>query len=44
MRTRETLELVGPAFATSTVLLEDALYTASSDELLARCPRPAGTS
>jgi phosphohistidine phosphatase len=30
------LELVRPAFGASTVALEDALYAASSDELLAR--------
>ena len=36
VRTREKLELVRPALPTSTVLLEDGLYAASSDELLAR--------
>jgi phosphohistidine phosphatase len=36
VRTRETLELVRPALATSTVELEEELYGASSDELLAR--------
>jgi phosphohistidine phosphatase len=35
-RTRETLDLVRPALATSTILLEEGLYGASSDELLAR--------
>jgi phosphohistidine phosphatase len=36
-RTRETLELVRPAFSTTgTVMLEDELYAASSDELLER--------
>jgi phosphohistidine phosphatase len=35
-RTRETLELIRHAVATSTVMLEDDLYGASSDELLAR--------
>src|SRR5262249_57103907 len=38
-RTRETLEFVGPSFGTSTVVLEDELYAASSDELLARIRR-----
>ena len=36
VRTRETLELVRPALASSKVLFEDGLYGASSDELLAR--------
>lgn len=36
MRTRETLELVRPAVGSSTIVLEDELYAASSDELLAR--------
>lgn len=36
MRTRETLELVRPAIGSSTIVLEDELYAASSDELLAR--------
>lgn len=36
VRTRETLELVRPAFAGATVTIEDELYGASSDELLAR--------
>jgi phosphohistidine phosphatase len=35
-RTRETLELVRPAVPTSEVIIEDELYAASSDELLAR--------
>ena len=35
-RARETLELVRPALDSSTVLLEDELYAASSDDLLAR--------
>jgi phosphohistidine phosphatase len=35
-RTRETLELVRPALGASMVVLEDALYAASSGELLAR--------
>lgn len=35
-RARETLELVRPAFGASTVMLEEELYAASSDELLAR--------
>jgi phosphohistidine phosphatase len=35
-RTRETLDLVRPAFGTSTVRLEKRLYAASSDELLER--------
>jgi phosphohistidine phosphatase len=35
-RTRETLELVRPALSVSTVLIEEELYAASSDELLAR--------
>jgi phosphohistidine phosphatase len=39
VRTRETLELVRPALETSTVLLEDGLYAASSDELLTRVRR-----
>jgi phosphohistidine phosphatase len=36
VRTRETLALVQPAFETSAVRLEDDLYAASADELLAR--------
>jgi phosphohistidine phosphatase len=36
VRARETLELLRPALGTSKVLLEDGLYGASSDELLAR--------
>jgi phosphohistidine phosphatase len=36
VRTRETLELLRPALATSAVEIEDELYAASSDELLAR--------
>jgi phosphohistidine phosphatase len=36
VRTRETLELVRPALGNSKVLFEDALYGASSDELLGR--------
>jgi phosphohistidine phosphatase len=35
-RTRETLELIRHAVGTSTVMVEDELYGASSDELLAR--------
>jgi phosphohistidine phosphatase len=35
-RTRETLELVRPALGDATVLVEDELYGASSDGLLAR--------
>jgi phosphohistidine phosphatase len=35
-RTRETLELIRPALAAWTVLVEEDLYDASSDELLAR--------
>ena len=35
-RTRETLELVRPALGAATVLVEDELYGASSDRLLAR--------
>jgi phosphohistidine phosphatase len=35
-RTRETLELVRPALGGATVLVEDELYAASSDQLLAR--------
>lgn len=35
-RTRETLELVRPALGASTVTLEEELYAASADELLAR--------
>lgn len=35
-RTRETLELVRPALGTAMVMLEDDLYAASSNELLAR--------
>jgi phosphohistidine phosphatase len=35
-RTRETLELLRPALGGSTVLVEDELYAASSDQLLAR--------
>jgi phosphohistidine phosphatase len=42
-RTRETLALVEPALGSPTVELEDDLYGASSDELLARVRRlPAG--
>jgi phosphohistidine phosphatase len=33
-RTRETLELLRPALATSTAAVDDELYAASSDELL----------
>ena len=36
VRTRETLELVRPALGASTIELEDDLYAASADELLAR--------
>jgi phosphohistidine phosphatase len=35
-RTRETLELLRPAFGNSAVVLEEELYAASSDELLNR--------
>jgi phosphohistidine phosphatase len=35
-RTRETLELLRPAVAASEVVVEEELYGASSDELLAR--------
>jgi phosphohistidine phosphatase len=35
-RTRETLELVHPALGSATVSVEEQLYAASSDELLAR--------
>jgi phosphohistidine phosphatase len=35
-RTRETLDLVRPAVPTSEVMVEDELYAASSEELLAR--------
>jgi phosphohistidine phosphatase len=35
-RTRETLELLRPGLGTSTVTVEQELYAASSDELLAR--------
>lgn len=35
-RTRETLELLQPAFGTATVMFEEELYAASADELLAR--------
>jgi phosphohistidine phosphatase len=38
-RTRETLELVRPALGGATVAVEDELYGASSDELLARLRR-----
>jgi len=38
-RARETLELVRPALGGSTVLVEDELYGASSDRLLARIRR-----
>src|SRR5262249_51918664 len=36
VRTRETLELVRAALGASTVELDDALYAASADDLLAR--------
>jgi phosphohistidine phosphatase len=36
VRARETLELVRPALGASTVMLEEELYAASCDELLAR--------
>jgi phosphohistidine phosphatase len=36
VRTSETLELVRPSLGTSTVMLEDELYAASWDHLLAR--------
>jgi phosphohistidine phosphatase len=36
VRTRETLELIGPALDASTVVLEEDLYAASCDGLLAR--------
>jgi phosphohistidine phosphatase len=35
-RTRETVELMRPALGGSTVMLEEELYAASADELLAR--------
>jgi phosphohistidine phosphatase len=35
-RTRETVELLRPALGDSTVMLEEELYAASTDELLAR--------
>ena len=35
-RTRETLELLRPALAGATVMVEEELYGASSDDLLAR--------
>jgi phosphohistidine phosphatase len=35
-RTRETLELLRPAVGNATVMIEDGLYAASSDALLAR--------
>jgi phosphohistidine phosphatase len=35
-RTQETLDLLRPAVAASTVMLEEGLYAASSEELLAR--------
>jgi phosphohistidine phosphatase len=35
-RTRQTLELMLPGIGSATVLVEDELYAASSDELLAR--------
>jgi phosphohistidine phosphatase len=35
-RTRETLDLMRPVFAASSVMFEDELYAASSAELLAR--------
>ncbi len=38
-RTRETLELVRPSLGAPTVLLEEELYGASADELLARLRR-----
>jgi phosphohistidine phosphatase len=38
-RTRETLELLWPAVGGSTVMLEEELYAASVDELLARIRR-----
>jgi phosphohistidine phosphatase len=41
-RTRETLELIRPALATSTAEVEDELYAASCDELLARVRRVPG--
>ena len=42
-RTRETLEFVRPALAASTVVLEEDLYGASSDRLLARLRRVPDT-
>jgi phosphohistidine phosphatase len=36
VRTRETLELLRPALAGATVMVEEELYGASSDDLLAR--------
>jgi phosphohistidine phosphatase len=38
-RTRETLELLRPAIDNAAVAIEDELYAASSDELLARLRR-----
>jgi phosphohistidine phosphatase len=42
-RTQETLTLMRPALSAATVLLEDGLYGASRDELLARIRRVADT-
>lgn len=39
VRTRETLELVRPVLVASTVVFEEDLYGASSDQLLARLRR-----
>jgi phosphohistidine phosphatase len=43
VRARETLELVRPALSRSTVMLEEELYAASCDELLARTRLVPGT-
>jgi phosphohistidine phosphatase len=42
-RTRETLELLRPAIDNPAVVIEDELYAASSDELLARLRRVPDT-
>jgi len=42
-RTRETLELIRPALDASTVVLDEDLYGASSDQLLARLRRVPDT-
>ena len=43
VRTRETLEVVRPVLADSTIVLEEDLYGASSDRLLARLRRVPDT-